>query len=365
MVWKPLLLGQILICYSIHGSLANTVPFEEKDDIALGGMIAPDSSEIRVSDTTETLSAIMKEEELDNIEDEVLDTVEGAELDTAEKESNIYLEDPLDTYEKEQLYTPQSQADSRSSCRSDSEETKSSKAMLVSDARVLMTKAPDCKSLYEAGMRENGIYQLYIEDPGSQRPLTPQVYCELSDSSIDGGGWTYIQSRVDDSVDFYRYWDEYEDGFGDPAGNYWVGLKVIHELTSPKDTVELMVNLEPFTGSIRYAHYKDFFVGDSSGNYKISIGRFSGTAGDSLARHNNMMFSTRGRDNALSKNNPCAELADRKGGWWFENCSNCQLNGVYYDETYTGQNHGIHWMTYRNDWNSPRFQRVSMKIRRK
>jgi len=340
------------------------VPYEEKDDKALRGIEVPDSSEITVPDT-EALDVIMKEDELDTIiKDEILDTVEGAELDNAEKGSNIYLENSFDTDDNEQLYTPQIQADSSSNSRLDSEETKSSKAISVSDGRVLMTNVPDCKSLYEAGMRQNGVYQLHIEDPGNQRPLTPQVYCELSDSSIDGGGWTYIQSRVDDSVDFYRYWDEYEDGFGDPAGNYWVGLKVIHELTSPKDTVELMVNLEPFTGSIRYAHYKDFFVGDSSSDYRISIGRFSGTAGDSLARHNNMKFSTRGKDNSVKKTK-CAEQAKRKGGWWFENCSNCQLNGVHYDETYTGSNHGIHWMTYRNDWNSPRFQRVSMKIRRK
>ena len=36
-------------------------------------------------------------------------------------------------------------------------------------------------------------------------------------------GWTVIQRRVDDSVDFYRGWTSYVNGFGELANNYWIG----------------------------------------------------------------------------------------------------------------------------------------------
>ena len=35
-----------------------------------------------------------------------------------------------------------------------------------------------------------------------------------TDTVTAGGGWLVIQRRIDGSVDFHRYWSEYEEGFG-------------------------------------------------------------------------------------------------------------------------------------------------------
>ena len=37
-----------------------------------------------------------------------------------------------------------------------------------------------------------------------------------------------IQRRIDDSVNFDRNWKDYEVGFGDTSGNYWIGRYMVH-----------------------------------------------------------------------------------------------------------------------------------------
>ena len=97
----------------------------------------------------------------------------------------------------------------------------------------------------------------------------------------DGGGWTVFQRRLDGSVDFYLGWESYKNGFGNLSGEFWLGNDNLHRLTSA-DKVILRVDLEDFEGNITYAKYTTFMVADERDKYRLKIGGYSGTAGDSM-----------------------------------------------------------------------------------
>ena len=85
-----------------------------------------------------------------------------------------------------------------------------------------------------------------------------------------------FQKRIDGSVDFYRDWADYENGFGDLKGEFWLGLDKIQRLTS-SDTFKLRVDLEDWEGEIKFAEYDMFAIGDESSKYRLSLGSYSGT----------------------------------------------------------------------------------------
>lgn len=92
----------------------------------------------------------------------------------------------------------------------------------------------------------------------------------------NNGGWTVIQRRVDASVNFYRGWCDYKNGFGNLAGNFWLGLDRIHRLTKARKHV-LRVDLEDFDGNKAHVHYKIFFVASEADGYALNASDWSGT----------------------------------------------------------------------------------------
>ena len=151
-----------------------------------------------------------------------------------------------------------------------------------------------------------------------------QVYCDME---TDGGGWVVFQRRMDGTVDFYRNWTDYVKGFGDLNGEFWLRLNKIHRLTTAQSTgsTALRADMKDFNGIMRYAKYTTFRVLDSSRKYQLNIAGYSGTAGDDLAYHNGMKFSTKDQDNDRYVQN-CAVLY--KGAWWYNNCHRSNLNGM-------------------------------------
>lgn len=59
----------------------------------------------------------------------------------------------------------------------------------------------------------------------------------------NGGGWTYIHNRFDGSQDFYQDSHSYKVGFGNLAGEFWLGLEHIYQLTGEYEMLEKIDNI--------------------------------------------------------------------------------------------------------------------------
>ena len=158
----------------------------------------------------------------------------------------------------------------------------------------------------------------------------------------DGGGWTVFQRRQDGSIDFYRGWNDYKAGFGQLTAEFWLGNDKIHRLTASR-TSSLRVELEDWSGVKAYAKYGKFNIGDEQAQYRLEVGWYSGTAGDSLTRpYDNMAFTTKDRDNDRYSNNCAVRWT---GAWWYSYCLNSNLNGQYLGDKHDYQ--GATWHSFR------------------
>ncbi|NWU72320.1 ANGP4 protein, partial [Pterocles burchelli] len=174
------------------------------------------------------------------------------------------------------------------------------------------------------------------QPPPRLSPL--QAYCDME---TDRGGWTVIQLRANGSLSFQRSWREYKQGFGDAAGEYWLGNEAVHLLTS-REPYALRVELRDWEGGQVYAHYGKFQLGSERQLYRLSLQDYSGTAGQQSGMAlQGTRFSTRDadNDNCFCK---CAQMLS--GGWWFDACGLSNLNGIYYPAGHNIRKlNGIRW----------------------
>ncbi|XP_017545826.1 uncharacterized protein fgl2b [Pygocentrus nattereri] len=201
----------------------------------------------------------------------------------------------------------------------------------------------DCSDLLKKKLK-NGFYSV---TPAGSKNITFHVFCDMEAS---GGGWTLIQNRFDGSISFNRSWDNYKRGFGNLSGEFWLGNDKIHWLTSAKAMV-LRIELEDVDGVKEYAQYNRFHVANESQHYRLTIGGYSGTAGNALQfnknfNHNQKNFTTPDRDNDRYPSGNCG--AYYSSGWWFDACMAANLNGKYYQTRYKGVRNGIFWGTWHN-----------------
>ena len=183
---------------------------------------------------------------------------------------------------------------------------------------------------------------------------TVQGYC---DTITDGGGWLVIQRRQDGSVDFNRFWWEYEMGFGSLTGEFWYGLRALHCLTG-QGGWEMRMDIKLANGTNIFLQYEQFKVASAKDKYKLTVGGFQGTTTDPMATQNGMNFTTKDSDND-QWNGASANCAidnyghnTPTGGWWYNGCGNIVPN-VLYDNKY--------WIILNSMWHHLPF--IEMKIR--
>ncbi|XP_017511199.3 tenascin-R isoform X3 [Manis javanica] len=205
----------------------------------------------------------------------------------------------------------------------------------------------DCAQHLMNGDTLSGVYTIFLKGELSQKL---QVYCDMA---TDGGGWIVFQRRQNGQTDFFRKWAEYLVGFGNLEDEFWLGLDNIHRITS-QGRYELRVDMRDGQEAA-FAHYDKFSVEDSRSLYKLRIGAYNGTAGDSLSYHQGRPFSTEDRDNDVAVTN-CA--MSYKGAWWYKNCHRTNLNGKYGESRHS---QGINWYHWKGHEFSIPF--VEMKMR--
>ncbi|XP_071797137.1 ficolin-2-like [Asterias amurensis] len=206
-----------------------------------------------------------------------------------------------------------------------------------------LPKLSSCQEFRDAGYSESNVYTIYPSGSSVMR-----VYCDME---TDGRGWIVFQRRIDGSIDFYRNWTEYQTGFGDLSGEFWLGNDNLVELTSAGYT-NLRVDLTTWTGEEGHAEFSGVRI--TGIEYIFSYDNFvGGNADDSLNDNKNNPFQT--KDNNDNGEN-CAEQT--RGAWWFKDCTvKSHLNGEY-EQNPVGRR-GIVW--YK--WNQP-IKACSMILRK-
>ncbi|XP_039515416.1 tenascin isoform X2 [Pimephales promelas] len=212
---------------------------------------------------------------------------------------------------------------------------------------VLYKHPKDCSQALLNGDTASGLYTIYLRGDESQ-PL--QVYCDMT---TDGGGWIVFVRRQSGKVEFFRNWKNYTAGFGDLNDEFWLGLSNLHKITS-SGQYELRVDLRD-KGESAYAQYDKFSVSEPRSRYKVHVGGYSGTAGDSMTYHHSRPFSTYDHDNDIAVTN-CA--LSYKGAFWYKNCHRVNIMGRYGDNSHSK---GVNWFHWKGHEHSIEF--AEMKIR--
>lgn len=206
----------------------------------------------------------------------------------------------------------------------------------------------------QKGETGSGVYRVKPLDGGKSF----LIRCDMETA---GGGWNVFSSRQDGSVNFYRSWRKYRNGFGSLEGEFWLGLEKINRLSRTMPH-RLRIDLTDFQNVHKFATWNTFMVDDEAHLYTLTARGFrDGGIGNSLRYHSGRPFSTFDRDNDAWANN-CASYFH--GAWWYGACHHSNLNGKYYAAPGKHPNNyadGADWLTFRGHFESS--QKVQMKFK--
>ncbi|KAK6194975.1 hypothetical protein SNE40_000497 [Patella caerulea] len=161
-----------------------------------------------------------------------------------------------------------------------------------------------------------------------------QVKCTPTVGLIPMGTLVTViqQNLLQDQGFFDRTIQDFKDGFGDVAGDHFIGLDKIHLITSSSayDMIMAMVNIYgsdlDFDKYI-YMKYYNFQISDFSKKYKMSVsssGALFTDYYDQLEYLNGTSFSAKDDDNDGIKFVNCAAV-NNHGFWYNAACNGCVL----------------------------------------
>ncbi|XP_061394541.1 ficolin-1-like [Musca vetustissima] len=197
-----------------------------------------------------------------------------------------------------------------------------------------------------------------LENQIEQLDKTIQRKFQKLEEKLSDHGNVVIQRRMDGSVNFFRPWADYKQGFGNNSGEFFIGLEKLHRLTNSRP-YDLLIVLEDWEGDRRYAKYDTFIVGSETEKYSLkSLGAYSGSAGDAMSAHLGQKFSTYDQDNDAYEKGCANEFT---GAWWYNKCHQSNLNGRYLKGTTKEYAQGVNWYQFKGHHYSLKF--VEMTIR--
>ena len=202
-----------------------------------------------------------------------------------------------------------------------------------------------------------GLY--LIQDPCSRNKVfnfaKMHVRCDME---TDGGGWIIIQRRITNgTVNFYRNWEDYENGFGGLDGEFWIGLRNIYEFTNQQG-VDLQISAWNENEARISWNYPLFRISGPEEGYRLTVGRVTGRRGlDAFANSNGFYFSTYDHDNY---NSDC--VTRFQAGWWYYDWGDCTYSNLNGPHEPSAGFRGIEW---DSGWGRKSYTNTEMKIRSK
>uniref|UniRef100_A0A8D2DE06 Angiopoietin like 4 n=1 Tax=Sciurus vulgaris TaxID=55149 RepID=A0A8D2DE06_SCIVU len=190
-----------------------------------------------------------------------------------------------------------------------------------------------------------------VTKPAKRKRLPKMAHLGLEHNTtrLHNGGWTVIQRRQDGSVDFNRPWEAYKTGFGDPQGEFWLGLEKMHSITGDRGS-RLAVQLEDWDGNAESLQFPVHLGGeDTAYSLQLTAPVASKLGATTITPSGlSLPFSTWDQDHDLRRDLNCAKSLS--GGWWFGTCGHSNLNGQYFHSIPRQREQrkkGIFWKTWR------------------
>ena len=150
----------------------------------------------------------------------------------------------------------------------------------------------------------------------------------------------------------------YISGFGNPEGDFWLGLEAIHQLTSLGHST-LRFDLKNDKDTFGFAEYPGTKVHSEATEYRITLGPHSGSIGNGMFTATEEKFSTWDNDNDKNYHWNCAEFL--KGGWWYYECFYSSVNGLFYNKSNPNPDH-MSWPNWGQFYGGITFSEMKVKM---